>query len=99
METMDSAWNHVVLAYPIFKSRTTRKKTPNPTTVKLALAQGSPVNTQSKTVAINDRVVEVKECVPKRADASPAILLSQSQLARIALLLENMSIEACGLVD
>jgi hypothetical protein len=65
----------------------------------MALAQGSPVNTQNKTVAIDDRAVETKECVPKRADSSSATLLSQSQLARSSVLLENMSIEACGLVD
>jgi len=53
-ERLDSAWNHVVLAYPVFKSRTTRKKTSNPTPVKMALAQGSPVNTQVKTIAIDD---------------------------------------------
>lgn len=96
---MDSAWNHFVLAYPIFKSRTTRKKTPSPTPIKMTLAQASPVNKQSRTIAIDDRAVEVKECVPKRAESSPATLLSQSQLARTAILLENMSIEACGLVD
>ena len=42
----------------------------------MALAQGSSVNTQSKTTAIDDRAVEVKECIPKRADSSPATLLS-----------------------
>jgi len=73
---LDSAWNHVVLAYPILKSPTTRQKTSNHTSVKMALAQGSSVNTQSKTTAIDDRAVEVKECIPKRADSSPATLLS-----------------------
>ena len=100
-ERLDSAWNHVVLAYPAFKSRTTRKKTPIPTLVKMTLTQGSPVKAQSKTIAVDGRAVEAKECVPKLADSSPATLQSQSQLARIASLLENkcMSTEACSLVD
>lgn len=70
------ARNSVVLAYPIIKSRKTRKKTPNLITVKMALAQGRLVNTQSKTVAIDNRAVAVKECVPKHADSFPATLLS-----------------------
>jgi len=40
------------------------------------------VNTQSKTVAIDDCAVEVKECVTKRAHPFPVTLLSACEVCR-----------------